>query len=84
MWRVEALSLKGDRGMPVGTGVVQDPTTGYYAVSLSIFFFGTNYIPVKHIKVGDGVFFQFVMCVAILAHKLSSFVLLGWCISSKD
>ena len=57
----------------MGTSVVQDPTTGYYAVFLAIFFFGTNYIPVKHIKVGDGVFFQFVMCVAIL---LTSFPVL--------
>ena len=46
---------------------------GYYAVSLAVFFFGTNYIPVKHIKVGDGIFFQFIMCVAIL---LTSFPVL--------
>ena len=59
--------------MPVGTGVVQDPLPLLLRCVPSIFFFGTNYIPVKHIKVGDGVFFQFVMCVAIL---LTSFPVL--------
>eukprot|EP01039_Chlorochromonas_danica_P009144 gene9144-10094_t len=38
---------------------------GYLGVFISIIFFGSNFIPLKRVKIGDGVFFQFIMCNAI-------------------
>lgn len=38
---------------------------GFAACLVAGVFFGSNFIPVKQYEVGDGVFFQFVMCLAI-------------------
>lgn len=48
----------------------QDPMLGFRAALLAVLFFGSNYVPAKHVKVGDGVFFQFIMCVAIWVTSL--------------
>ena len=40
-------------------------STGYAFVFLAVFCFGTNYIPTKQYKTGDGMFFQWVMASAI-------------------
>merc|ERR1712196_767933 len=40
-------------------------TDGYVACLIAGIAFGSNFIPVKAFEVGDGVFFQFVMCLAI-------------------
>lgn len=39
--------------------------TGYIGVLVSCVLFGSNFVPLKRIAVGDGVFFQFCMCNAI-------------------
>eukprot|EP01031_Cornospumella_fuschlensis_P026617 gene26617-32166_t len=39
--------------------------TGYIGVLISVLGFGSNFVPLKRIKIGDGVFFQFIMCNAI-------------------
>lgn len=38
---------------------------GYLGVLISVLGFGSNFIPLKKLKIGDGVFFQFCMCNAI-------------------
>eukprot|EP00300_Choanocystis_sp_HF-7_P027415 c32519_g1_i1.p1 GENE.c32519_g1_i1~~c32519_g1_i1.p1 ORF type:complete len:347 (+),score=87.99 c32519_g1_i1:27-1043(+) len=38
---------------------------GLVACLIAGFFFGSNFIPVKKFEVGDGAFFQWVMCVGI-------------------
>jgi len=38
---------------------------GYVCAFISVFFFGTNYLPVKAYDTGDGVFFQWVLCVGV-------------------
>ena len=38
---------------------------GFVACLISIVFFGSNYVPVKKYETGDGMFFQWVMAVAI-------------------
>ena len=43
---------------------------GYFACLVAVTFFGTNFVPVKRIAIGDGVFFQFVMCCAIFITSL--------------
>ena len=43
----------------------QPDSLGYLFAFFSVFFFGTNFIPVKQYKTGDGMFFQFVMCTGI-------------------
>jgi glucose uptake protein GlcU len=39
--------------------------TGYIGVLIAVLGFGSNFVPLKRIKIGDGVFFQFCMCNAI-------------------
>jgi len=38
---------------------------GFIACAIAGVFFGSNFVPVKKYEVGDGVFFQWVMCVGI-------------------
>lgn len=38
---------------------------GYIACAVAVLFFGTNFIPVKQFKTGDGFFFQWLLCSAI-------------------
>jgi hypothetical protein len=38
---------------------------GFIACGISALFFGSNFIPVKKYQTGDGLFFQWVMCMAI-------------------
>jgi hypothetical protein len=38
---------------------------GYLSLVLAVFFFGSNYLPVKQYETGDGMFFQLVLCLAI-------------------
>jgi glucose uptake protein GlcU len=37
----------------------------YLAIILAVLIFGTNFIPVKKIATGDGLFFQLIVCVHI-------------------
>lgn len=39
--------------------------TGYIGVLISVLGFGSNFVPLKRVKIGDGIFFQFIMCNAI-------------------
>jgi hypothetical protein len=38
---------------------------GYLGLLIVVLFFGSNFVPLKRIKIGDGVFFQFIMCNGI-------------------
>ncbi|XP_052274890.1 transmembrane protein 144-like isoform X6 [Dreissena polymorpha] len=38
---------------------------GFLAAGVAILLFGTNFAPVKKFDTGDGVFFQWIMCIAI-------------------
>jgi glucose uptake protein GlcU len=38
---------------------------GYLFISFSVIMFGTNFVPVKQYKTGDGMFFQLVMCTGV-------------------
>lgn len=38
---------------------------GYLSLVIAVFFFGSNYLPVKQYETGDGMFFQLVLCLAI-------------------
>jgi glucose uptake protein GlcU len=42
-----------------------DKSMGFLFISLSVCLFGTNFIPVKQYKTGDGVFFNLSMCTGI-------------------
>ena len=41
------------------------PFVGFVAVFVAVFFFGSNFIPVKKYDTGDGLFYQWCMCSAI-------------------
>lgn len=36
---------------------------GWIAVAIAVLFFGSNFIPIKKFETGDGMFFQFVVCI---------------------
>jgi len=38
---------------------------GFIAVAIAILFFGSNFVPIKKFKSGDGMFFQWILCIAI-------------------
>nr|XP_039250599.1 transmembrane protein 144-like [Styela clava] len=38
---------------------------GYIGAGVAVVFFGSNFVPVKKYDTGDGVFFQWILCVAI-------------------
>ncbi|XP_023655277.2 transmembrane protein 144a [Paramormyrops kingsleyae] len=40
-------------------------TYGFIACAISVTFYGSNFVPVKKIHTGDGMFFQWVLCAAI-------------------
>ncbi len=41
------------------------PSWGYVGIIVAVFFFGSNYLPVKKYDCGDGMFFQLILCLAI-------------------
>lgn len=50
--------------------LVSSSAAGYIAAMISILFFGSNFVPVKRIEIGDGIFYQFIMCNAIFITSL--------------
>lgn len=44
---------------------MSDDIFGYVGVLVAISFFGTNFLPVKKFDTGDGLFFQWVLCIGI-------------------
>nr|VZI46929.1 unnamed protein product [Spirometra erinaceieuropaei] len=48
-----------------GTGL-NSPAAGYVALVVAALGFGTNYLPIKKFNMGDGMFFQWIMCTAIV------------------
>jgi glucose uptake protein GlcU len=38
---------------------------GYLFITFSVVMFGTNFVPVKQYKTGDGMFFQLIMCTGV-------------------
>ena len=43
---------------------------GYMACMVAVVCFGSNFIFAKKVDIGDGVFFQFIMCCAIFLTSL--------------
>lgn len=39
------------------------PAFGFLACFISVLFFGSNFVPVKRFETGDGLFFQWVLCI---------------------
>lgn len=58
--------LIGVNGTADGSLSLKSPMFGYIAIVVSALGFGTNYLPVKKFNMGDGMFFQWIMCNAIL------------------
>ncbi len=51
---------------------------GYIGVLISVLGFGSNFIPLKKLKIGDGVFFQFCMCTAIFMTGIPVLIMQGY------
>ena len=60
----------GDDGKP-------SPTIGYISVLISVFFFGSNFVPAAKYSIGDGVSFQFFLCCGIWVTGLVIHLILG-------
>ena len=39
---------------------------GYLGIATAVFFFGSTFTPIKEYETGDGMFFQFVVCMGTL------------------
>ena len=42
---------------------MKDSVSGFIGIGTAVLFFGSNFIPIKKYETGDGVFFQFVVCM---------------------
>ena len=51
---------------------------GYICAAVSIFGFGSNFVPVKRFETGDGIFFQWVLCLAIWCVGLVVYAIQGF------
>lgn len=51
-------------------------TYGYVACGVAVFFYGSNFVPVKKIHTGDGLFFQWVLCAAVWCTSLVANIIL--------
>jgi hypothetical protein len=51
---------------------------GYLACIVAVVCFGSNFVPAKRITMGDGVFFQFMMCNAIFLTSIPVIIYLGY------
>ncbi len=45
--------------------VSSNPIIGYLSALVAVISFGSNFVFAKGVDLGDGVFFQFIMCVGI-------------------
>lgn len=57
--------------------MVNSDVAGYCAALVAVMFFGSNFVPIKNVKTGDGVFFQFFMCNAIFMTSLPVLLMQG-------
>lgn len=48
-----------------GSNNATDLAIGFTASAVAVVLFGTNFVPVKKFDTGDGMFFQWILCVAI-------------------
>lgn len=51
-------------------------TYGYVSCGVAVFFYGSNFVPVKKIHTGDGLFFQWVLCAAVWCTSLVANIIL--------
>jgi glucose uptake protein GlcU len=51
---------------------------GFLGVFISVIFFGSNFVPLKRLKIGDGVFFQFIMCNGIFVASIPVLMIQGF------
>jgi hypothetical protein len=43
---------------------------GYLCILISVVGFGSNFAPIKRVSIGDGIFFQFILCTSIFMTSL--------------
>ncbi|KAB5518553.1 hypothetical protein PHYPO_G00167380 [Pangasianodon hypophthalmus] len=64
------------RGSSNGTNTT-DLTYGFVSCAVSVLFYGSNFVPVKKIDTGDGMFFQWVLCAAIWTVSMIANIILS-------
>lgn len=52
-------------------------TYGFISCGVAVIFYGSNFVPVKKVNTGDGLFFQWVLCAAIWCVSLVVNIILG-------
>lgn len=50
---------------------------GFICAAIAVFSFGSNFIPVKKYETGDGLFYQFILCVGIWIVGFITYLILG-------
>lgn len=54
-----------DKGKDGNGCKAKNQILGYVAVIVAVFFYGSSFIPVKKFDTGDGMFFQWIMCIGV-------------------
>ncbi|XP_070971662.1 transmembrane protein 144-like [Oncorhynchus clarkii lewisi] len=54
-----------------------DLTYGFVSCGVAVLFYGSNFVPVKKIPTGDGLFFQWVLCAAVWSVSRVVNIILG-------
>jgi glucose uptake protein GlcU len=57
---------------------MNDIALGFLGVVIAVIFFGSNFLPLKGIKINDGVFFQFCMCNAVFMTSIPVLIFQGF------
>jgi len=74
----------------------QDPMVGFLFAGIAVLSFGSNFVPVKKYETGDGIFFQWILCIGIFCTgfvvnayrtfpRFEPFAMLGgviWCLGN--
>ncbi|KAL8576337.1 hypothetical protein ACOMHN_048904 [Nucella lapillus] len=69
----QSLQYSGASGKPNTTdgphpsgGDTYPSYVGFIATAVAVLFYGSNFVPIKKYETGDGVFFQWILCIGIL------------------
>ncbi|KAL1024034.1 hypothetical protein UPYG_G00050540 [Umbra pygmaea] len=76
----EDIGLLGRYSLQLGSNYSSNGTEltyGFVSCGVAVLFYGSNFVPVKKISTGDGLFFQWVLCAAVWSVSLVVNIILG-------
>ncbi|KAK6298565.1 hypothetical protein J4Q44_G00316200 [Coregonus suidteri] len=75
---VESITMDVTRRLPLpGSSNMTEMAYGFVANIIAVILYGSNFVPVKRIDTGDGMFFQWVYCASIWVVSMIGDLILG-------